>query len=81
MSENIKGAFKNFPEEQRPVRIPTSIYDSLASYITSRLGSSFEHFVPSVQKTNGKDDTGDLDVFLNPVNRNTWQSGVVTGDG
>ena len=73
MSDIIKGAFKNFPEEQRPIRIPVSIYDELSTFISTRIEKDFEFFIPSVLKTNGRLDTGDLDVFINPFNRNTWR--------
>lgn len=78
MTENIKGAFKNFPEEHRPIRIPLEIYDEISNFITSRLGSGFEWFVPSCQKAVGKTDTGDMDIFLNPSCRNTWKDDLKT---
>jgi len=69
----IKGAFKNFPPEQRPVRIPVSVYDELAECVAERISKKFHSFVPSIKKTNGREDAGDLDVFLDPINRQTWR--------
>ena len=73
MTEKIKGAFKDFPVAQQPIRIPINIYDDLARFVLSRIEGISECFVPSCEKSAGKPDTGDLDVFINPKNRNTWR--------
>lgn len=73
MTEKIKGAFKDFPVAQQPIRIPIGIYDDLARFVCSRIEGISECFVPSCEKSAGKPDTGDLDVFINPKNRNTWR--------
>jgi hypothetical protein len=71
-----KGAFKQFPKEQQPERIPLSIYDTLADVVKSRMGQVADVFIPSSQKSIGKSDTGDLDIILNPHNRATWREDI-----
>lgn len=69
-----KGAFKNFPPEQQPKRVPLEIYDELAKKVVGKLGDLAETFVPSGQKSVGKLDTGDMDVIISPYNRNSWKA-------
>lgn len=70
----MKGAFKHFPIEQQPKRVPLDIYDQLANQVVGCLGDLAETFVPSSQKSVGKIDTGDMDVIVSPYNRNTWKA-------
>jgi len=69
----VKGAFKNFPMSLQPKRIPLDVYDDLAKIITDKLQDYAEVFIPSTQKAVGKIDTGDIDVIINPINRETWR--------
>ncbi len=73
-SAPIKGAFKHFPLNQQPKRVPLEIYDQLAQQVVGCMGDLAETFVPSGQKSVGKSDTGDMDVIVNPYNRNTWKA-------
>lgn len=70
----MKGAFKHFPIEQQPKRVPLDIYDQLAQSVVSQMQDLAETFVPSGQKSVGKADTGDMDVIVSPYNRNTWKA-------
>ncbi len=73
MNEPAKGAFKEYPIEQQPIRIPIDVYDELAELITCKLESISNTFIPSIKKAINKPDTGDLDVIIDPFNRSTWR--------
>jgi hypothetical protein len=80
-NQNNKGAFSEFPPHQQPNRIDVGVYDALASKVQDILkNNNFgETFVPSIKKSKalGKKDTGDIDVIVNPSNRNNWKNDLI----
>jgi len=76
-TEAVKGAFKDYPVEQQPKRIPIELYNDLETSIRNKVGSVGELFIPSIKKITHKNTTGDLDVIINPKNRNTWRQDIL----
>jgi len=76
-NEGVKGAFKEFPPEQQPSRIPVEIYNDLEDSVTNAVGHIGELFIPSIKKVTNKPTTGDLDVIIHPHNRNTWREDIL----
>lgn len=75
--ESPKGAFKDYPPEQQPKRIPVELYNDLEKAIRDKVGSIGELFIPSIKKITHKSTTGDLDVIINPNDRNTWRQDIL----
>jgi hypothetical protein len=71
-----KGAFKEFPVEQQPQRIPLDVYEDLTLFMYAKLKDFGQVFIPSAQKGINKKDAGDLDVIIEPYNRNTWREDI-----
>lgn len=75
-NEETKGAFKSFPIESQPVRIPLGKFYELAEKVRQLLAPHGEVFIPdAVRKSINKDTTGDLDVFFVP-NKDNWKETV-----
>ena len=72
-----KGAFKDFPTESQPVRIPLEKFHELADKVRQLLTPHGQVFVPdAVRKSINKETTGDLDVFFLP-NKEDWRQTVL----
>jgi len=68
-----KGAFKDFPEDQQPVRIPIEKFPLLAEKVRELLAPHGEIFIPDAsKKALKKKTTGDLDVLFIPHDRKNW---------
>jgi hypothetical protein len=77
--EEIKGAFKDFPIEQQPERIPLEVYDGLVEFIKYWFCDlADEMFMPNAhKKAFGKTSTGDLDVVYVPNDREHWVDDII----
>jgi hypothetical protein len=76
-SDKPKGAFKNYPKEQQPSRIPIQLYDDLEASVRAAVGSIGNLFVPSIKKVTYKDTAGDLDVIIDPNDRQAWKQEIL----
>lgn len=72
-----KGAFKDFPTESQPSRIPLEEFHELAEKVRQLLTPHGQVFIPdAVKKSTNKETTGDLDVFFLP-NKEDWKQTVL----
>ncbi len=72
-----KGAFKDFPIESQPSRIPLEEFHELAEKVRQLLTPHGQVFIPdAVKKSINKEATGDLDVFFVPKEKN-WKQNVL----
>jgi len=64
----MNGAFKHYPIDQQPERIPLDKFDALAEAVTERWGHLFSQmFIPNAhKKAMGRVDTGDMDIVIVP---------------
>ena len=71
--ESKKGAFKHLPLDQQPQRIAIKDYNTLADWAKKAFSTLGRIFIPdAAKKAFGRDTTGDMDIIIDPVNRNTW---------
>jgi len=77
-NEPQKGAFKHLPIEQQPERIPISAYPNIAAWVKNNFGDLGKLFIPDAsKKAFGRETTGDIDVIIEPTNRNTWKQDIL----
>lgn len=77
-NEPQKGAFKHLPLDQQPQRIPIAEYPEAAKWVQDNFGKLGRIFIPdATKKAFGRDTTGDLDVIIEPTNRNTWKDDIL----
>lgn len=80
--EKIKGAFKDYPQEQQPARIPLAKFPALAAKVEELLSPYGKIHIPdATKKSEGKKTTGDLDVMFIPhslphKNKGSWMETV-----
>lgn len=76
--EKTKGAFKDFPSEFQPKRIPLTLFDELKKEVEVKFGSLGHLFIPDAHLKNvtNKKTTGDMDVVIVPHNRSDLQVDV-----
>jgi hypothetical protein len=78
----MKGAFKEFPTEQQPERIPLSIYNTLSNRVRDTFGMDGQIFIPDAhKKAFGKTTTGDLDVIFVPYDKQNWTKNILKHSG
>lgn len=70
----VKGAFKHFPKEQQPERIPLEKFPVVAEKIYQLLSPHGKVYIPDARKKGGI-DTGDVDVLFVP-NKPEWREVV-----
>lgn len=73
-----KGAFKHLPVDRQPERIPISKYEEISQFIGMRILAIGNYFIPDIRKAAavGKTTTGDLDIIIDPSNRNIWKDDI-----
>jgi hypothetical protein len=74
--EAPKGAFKDYPKEQQPARIPMHLFPALAEKVKGLLLPYGQVFIPDATKKSTKTTTGDLDVLYIPNDPKNWQATV-----
>lgn len=76
-NEKNKGAFKEFPKELQPERIPLEIWDELDKHVKETFSHIGEIFIPDSSKKSFKTTTGDVDIIINPNDRQKWRNEIL----
>ena len=82
--EQIKGAFKKFPPEQQPERIPLELFDELAEHAFETFCRIGRMYIPNPHRKayGGKTTTGDMDiVFVPHIPNEDWTKKVLAIPG